>query len=369
MNRWNYLNHAGVSPLPRRVADAVRRFADSFEQNAYLGEGNPFAEIEACRGGIARLIHADPGEIAFLKNTAEAISTVAFGLDWQPGDVVVSAACEYPANIYPWMELSRRYGVELVMVPERDRPDGARAVDLNELLAAAEHPRCRLIALSHVQYGSGQRMPLERIGAWCRAHGKFFCVDAIQSLGALPVDVHGMSIDFLAAGSQKWLLGPVGCAVLYVRKELMPQIRPLAIGAYSVVRPEPYHEIDYTLAQDHRRHESGTPPLPSILGLHAAVEMLLAIGTTAIESRVKTLTDRLVDGLRRRGCRVASPRDEDGWSGIVSFLPPGEQDLIAATRRLRAEKNIEILVRDRRLRAAPHFYNTFEQMDELAAAF
>lgn len=367
LRHWNYLNHAGISPLPHCVAEAVRKFATAYESNAYLGDVG-FGEIEKCRKSIATLINAEPVEVAFQKNTGEAISTVAFGLDWAKGDRVVTAAVEYPANVYPWMELSRRHGVEVIMVPERDQPDGSRAVNLAELLAAAEHPRCRMVALSHVQYASGQRMPIEQIGAFCRQRGKYVCVDAIQSLGALPVDVKKANIDFLAAGSQKWLLGPVGTAFVFIRKELMPQVRPLAIGAYSVVDPDNYGELNYTLQPDNRRHECGTPGLASVMGVAASIDMLFAAGKEAIAVRVKHLTDRLVTGLRGKGYRIKSPRGGEDWSGIVAFLPPGEADLKAIARRLRVEHRIEVVLRENRLRAAPHFYNTDQQMDQLVAA-
>ncbi|MCS7033801.1 MAG: aminotransferase class V-fold PLP-dependent enzyme [Phycisphaerae bacterium] len=367
LGRWVFLNHAGVSPLPRCAADAIRRYAGAFEAEAYLG-GWVMTEYASCRQTLARLINADVSEIALLKNTAEAISTVAFGLEWRAGDRIVTAAVEYPANIYPWLEVARRHGVEVVMIPERDRADGSRAVDPDELLAAAEHPACRLIALSHVQFASGQRMPVAEIGAWCRQRGKLLCVDAIQSLGAIPVDVRAMNIDFLAAGSQKWTLGPMGAGVVYIRRELCDLIRPLAVGAYSVIDPENYGKIDYTLQPDCRRHESGTPGLPSLLGWKASIQMLLSAGIARVEARIGQLTSHLVDGLRARGYRICSPREGLMWSGIVSFLPPGEVDPAATARRLREQHRIELVVREGRLRASPHFYNTIDEMDQLIEA-
>lgn len=366
LNRWNYLNHAGVSPLAKPVADAIRKYVDCFEADAYLGEVS-FGVVKSCRDALAKLVNADPMEVSLLKNTGEAISTIALGIDWKPGDRIVTAACEYPANIYPWMEAAKRFDLELIMVPQETRSDGARVVPTEKLLAAADHPQCRMVALSHVQYGSGQRMAIDEIGAWCRERGKFFCVDAIQSLGALPVDVK--NIDFLAAGSQKWMLGPMGAAFLYVRKELCDAVRPLAIGAYSVVDPDNYTDINYTLQPDARKHECGTPTFPTIVGWAAAVEMILTVGIDAIAQRIKLLTDRLIDGLRRKNYTIASPRGENEWSGIVSFTPPGDADLAAIARRLRSEHRIEILVRENRLRAAPHFYNTAAQMDQLVDAF
>lgn len=365
LRRWNYLNHAGVSPLCRPVADAMRRCIDSFESDAYLGPVS-FGETLKLKQSLGRLIGAEVGELAVLKNTGEAISTVALGLDWSKGDVVVTTGVEYPANVYPWMEAKRRFGIDLAMVPERDRPDGSRAVDVEELLAAAAHPRCRVVAVSHVQFGSGQRLPVERIGRWCRENGRLFCVDAIQSIGAVPVDVRAMQCDFLAAGSQKWMLGPVGAAILYVRHDLIDRVRPLAVGAYSVVDPDNYGDYRYEFQPDMRRHECGTLPLPIIAGWRAAVDMLGEIGIDAVADRLRTLTDRLISGLSAGGWRIASPRGVEEWSGIVSFDregPAGELESIA--RRLREKDRIEIVVREGRLRASPHFYNAVEQMDRV----
>jgi selenocysteine lyase/cysteine desulfurase len=365
LNHWNYLNHAGVSPLAKPVADAIRKYVDCFEADAYLGELS-FGVVKTCREALAKLVAADPMEISLLKNTGEAISTIALGIDWKPGDRIVTAACEYPANIYPWMEAAKRFDLELIMAGQETRADGARVVPTQALLAAADHPKCRMVALSHVQYGSGQRMAVDEIGAWCRARGKFFCVDAIQSLGAMPLNMR--NIDFLAAGSQKWMLGPMGAAFLYVRRELCQAVRPLAIGAYSVVDPDNYTDINYTLQTDARKHECGTPTLPTIAGWAAALEMLLTVGVDAIAQRIKMLTDRLIDGLRRKDFQIASPRGANEWSGIVSFTPAGDVNLAAIAKRLRSEHRIEILVRENRLRASPHFYNTVEQMDELVDA-
>lgn len=367
LKNWNYLNHAGISPLPACCAAAMRRYADAFEGHGYLGEVG-FDEFAKLRGALAELIKAEPVEIAFQKNTGEAISTIAFGLNWKQGDRIVIPAVEYPANVYPWMEVCQRHGVELVTSPERDRPDGSRAVDVDELLAAAGNERCRMVAVSHVQYASGQRLPLERIGAFCRSRGKYFCVDAIQSMGALPINVRAMQVDFLAAGSQKWLLGPMGVGMIFIRKELMQKVQPLAFGAYSVVDPDNYGDINFTLQPDNRRHECGTPPLVAMAGLRASVELLNSLDTTAIAERVRGLTNRLTAGLHQRGWRMVSPRDEESWSGIVAFLPPGGQDLQAIQRRLRQEHRIELMVRENHLRAAPHFYNTEAQMGQLLNA-
>jgi selenocysteine lyase/cysteine desulfurase len=364
---WDYLNHAGVSPLPACVAAALRQYANEFESHGYLGAVS-FKEVARIKQILGQLINATPAEIAVMKNVGEAISTVALGLDWKPGDRVVAAAVEYPANIYPWMEAARRHGIELHLVPERSNPDGTRSVPVEQIIEAASHARCRVVALSHVQFASGQRLPLEALGAWCRDNGRLLCVDAIQSVGALPVDVMSMNIDVLCGGGQKWMLGPMGAGMLYIRAELLEQIRPLAIGAYSVRDPDNYGHLDYTFESDMRRHECGTPPFPAVVGWRASAQMLCDVGIDAIAQRIRGLTDRLIRVLPA-GWRTVSPRDDVQWSGIVAIVHEDPSvDLQSVARQLRVRHKIELIVREGRLRASPHFYNTDEQIDRVAAA-
>jgi cysteine desulfurase / selenocysteine lyase len=359
----HFFNHAGVSPLPRVAADALRRYAGQAESAAYLGSGW-YRQIEQLRELFAGLINAHRDEIAFVKNTSEGIATVAKGLEWRAGDRVVLTQVEYPANVYPWYDLRQRLGVELVMVPEETRSDGTRAVPLDRILQEVNHPRTRLVALSHVEYASGQRNDVAAVGAVCRRLGKLFCVDAIQSLGILPVDVAAMNIDFLAADGHKWLLGPEGAGVFYVRRELLPQLQPLAIGWMNVIHAEDYGHYDFTLKPDAGRYECGTHNVPGLLALKASTELLLSAGIDAVSARIKALGDRLAAGLQSRGYAIVSPRDGDNWSGIVSFTSP-TQDHQQVFRSLRKDHQTEIAVREGRLRVSAHFYNTEAQIDRL----
>ncbi|WP_428940225.1 aminotransferase class V-fold PLP-dependent enzyme [Fontivita pretiosa] len=364
LGRWDFFNHAGASPLPRAVAEAVRNYAAHAQTDAYLFSGWT-QELEDLRVSIGKLINAHRDEIALLPNTAEGISIVAFGaIQWQPGDVIVTTGVEYPANVYAWMEVERRFGAKLVMVPEETDASGRRAVPAEKIIQAASDPRCRLVTLSHVEYASGQRHDLARIGHFCRQRGIRFCVDAIQSVGVIPVDVQAMQIDYLACGGQKWLLGPEGAGFLYCRRELIEQTRPLALGAMNVINPYRYGEYDYTLRPDAGRFECGTYPMPSLLGLKAAIELLLDVGIEPIAQRVHDLTRRLIEGITSRGYTVVSPRDGEQWSGIVSFTTAAH-DPHAIVRKLRKEHRAEIVVREGRLRASPHFYNTEAQIDRL----
>jgi len=359
----NFFNHAGVSPLPRCAGDALRQFAQQYESYAYLDSGF-YKAIEALRVSAAAMINAHRDEIAFIKNTSEGIATVASGIDWLPGDRIVTSNVEYPANMYPWMDVAKRFGAELITVPEVTAADGSRSVPLDALLKAADHPRTRLLALSHVEYASGQRHDLATIGQFCRQRNILFCVDAIQSMGVLPLDVRGMNIDYLAADGHKWLLGPEGAGVFFCRRELLANTRPLSIGWMNVINDQDYGHYDLTLKSDARRFECGTHNLPGLLAFKASLELLLNLGVQAVSQRLRTLTDRLCSGLNEKGYNVISPRGAEQWSGIVSFTSAEQQRIF---QNLRINYQTEIALREGRLRVSAHFYNTEAQIDRLLA--
>jgi cysteine desulfurase/selenocysteine lyase len=363
LRHWHFFNHAGVAPLPRVAADALREFARQAQEGAYLAT-HWYADIEKLRQSAAAMMNAHRDEIAFVKNTSEGISIVANGIDWQFGDQVVTSSVEYPANVYPWMEQARGRGIKLVMVPEEKDDHGRRFVPLEKLLAAASDPKCRLVALSHVEFASGQRHDLAAIGDFCRANGKLLCVDAIQSLGVFPVDVKAMKIDFLSADGHKWLLGPEGAGVFYCRRELIERTRPLMVGWMNVIEAQKYGDYNYTLRADAGRFECGTHNVPGLLSFKASFDLLHAIGTEALSHRIKEITDRLILGVMLKGYQIVSPRAGLDWSGIVSFTSPmhNHEQIVVA---LRKQHHIEIAMREGRLRVSPHFYNTVEQIDRL----
>jgi cysteine desulfurase/selenocysteine lyase len=362
LSHWDFFNHAAVAPLPAGAADAMRTYCRHAEEQAYVN-APWYKQLESLRRSAASLINASPEEIAFVKNTSEGLALVANGIDWKPGDRIVTATIEYPANIYPWMDLRNRLGVELVLVDEEEI-DGTRQVPLQKILAAADHPKTRLLTLSHVEFGSGQRHDLAAIGQFCRERNILFCVDAIQTLGLLPVDVQSMRIDYLSADGHKWLLGPEGAGIFYIRKDLIERTRPSIIGWMNVINDQDFGHIDFTLKPDARRYEPGSPNIPGFLALQASLEMLFNIGIDKIAGRVKTLGDRLITGLTEKGYTVISPRAGQQWSGSVSFLKPS-LDLPKIAHTLREEHRTEISLRLGRLRASPHFYNTESQIDRL----
>lgn len=364
LGKWDFFNHAGVTPLPRVVSDALRAYAGQAETETYL-VGTWYRDIERLRLLCAGMLNCHRDEVAFVKNTGEGLSIVAHGIDWQPGDRIVTTGVEYPANIYPWMEQAHRRGCELVMVAEETDANGRRQVPLEKLLAEVKHPRTRLLTLSHVEFASGQRHDLNSLGAACREHGKLFCVDAIQSLGVLTVDVRAMNIDFLSADGHKWLLGPEGAGIFYGRRELIAGMRPLTIGWMNVINNQDYGNYDFTLKPDAGRFECGSYNVPGLLALKAAVELLAGIGVPAVASRLRELTDHVIRRIEQKGYQILSPREQEQWSGIVSFASSAHPHDAIVTK-LRKEHRVEIALREGRLRCSPHFYNTAEQLDRLA---
>jgi cysteine desulfurase/selenocysteine lyase len=214
LRTWDFYNHAGVSPLPRVAGEAFRVYTRQAEDGAYLDTAW-YRDVQSFRTSAAKLINAQAEEIALIKNTSEGIATVANGIDWRAGDRIVTTAVEYPANMYPWMDVAQRYGVELVRVPEQTGADGRRRVPIEAILQEVDHPRTRLLTLSHVEFASGQRHDAATLGRFCRERGKLFCLDAIQTVGMLPVDVLAMNVDYLSADGHMWMLGPEGAGILY----------------------------------------------------------------------------------------------------------------------------------------------------------
>jgi cysteine desulfurase / selenocysteine lyase len=355
--RWAYFDHAAVSPLTDRARRALIDYANDITDNGVIHDSARVRAIEAVRRLAGRLLDADPLDIAFIKNTSEGIGIVAEGLRWQVGDNVVTAEDEYPANLYPWMNLAER-GVELRRLSSRD---GRILVDD---LRAAIDSRTRLLSLSFVEYATGFRNDLAAVGQMCRERGVLFFVDAIQGLGVLPLDVQQTPIDFLAADGHKWLLGPEGAGILWVRRDCLEQLHPVGIGWNSVIDSRNFGRVEFRLKPHAGRWESGSLNVGGILALGASLELLLAIGIDALQQRVFELTDYLCERAQRIGLAVYSSRRPGEKSAIVSLSLPF--DVKAVVRRCR-DAGIVVNQRGGRLRVSPHAYNTTEELDRLLA--
>jgi selenocysteine lyase/cysteine desulfurase len=282
---WVYLNHAAVAPISLKVAAACEAFNREALDHGYTAGPRWSKRFQEVRQRCAELLGADAGEIAFVKNTSHGLSLVARGLRWKPGDEIILGEGEFPSNIYPWMALENQ-GVVLKKIPL-----AGGELDLNRLESLIT-PATRLISLSSVQYGNGYRLPVAEIGRLCRDLGIYFCLDAIQSLGAFPLDAHREFVDFAAADAHKWLLGHEGVGIFYVRKELIERLEPVLLGWNSVEGALQFDRVDFRLRSTAERFEEGSHNGVSIYGLGAAVELLLEIGVERIAARILALTDR-----------------------------------------------------------------------------
>jgi cysteine desulfurase / selenocysteine lyase len=355
--RWAFFDHAAVAPLSARAQKALAEWAADVTENGDVHESRWLKRVEEVRRLAARLIGADPLDVAFVKNTSEGVGIVAEGFPWQAGDNVVTAAEEYPANLYPWMNLARK-GVEVRLVPSR-----GNRIEIDDLASAVDS-RTRVVSLSFVEYASGFRNDLDAVGRLCRERGVLFFVDAIQGLGVLPLDVQQTPVDFLAADGHKWLLGPEGAAIFYIRRELVERLHPVGVGWHSVVGAWDFSTVDFRLKPHAGRWESGSFNVAGIVALGASLELLLGAGVDSLAGRVLGLTDRLCANAPAAGFAVFSSRRGHDSSGVVSLLPPEGVDPAGVVRLLR-DRGVVINHRAGRLRVSPHAYNTPEEVDHL----
>jgi selenocysteine lyase/cysteine desulfurase len=357
--QWAYFDHAAVAPLPARTHQAIVAWAREALQDGDTVWPRWNRRVEECRALAARLIGADPSEIALAHSTTEGISLVAEGYPWQPGDNVVTLDNEFPTNQYPWLNLGSR-GVETRRV---EAPDGR--VDVDRLAAACD-ARTRIIAVSWVGYASGWRADVDELVALARDIRALLCLDAIQALGVFPLDVQKTPVDFLAADGHKWLLGPEGAGVFYLRREHLDLLRPIGVGWHSVVQASDYGHIELNFKPSAARYEGGSQNMVGFLGLAASLELLLELGTPAISRRILELTDLACERLATAGAIVASHRQGAHRSGIVSFELPGH-DALAVKKRLLAA-DVVTSARGGKLRLAAHAYNDASDVDRLIDA-
>lgn len=350
-----YLNHAAVAPLPRRSALAMQELAQDALDFGSLHYDRWLDTYEGVRVAAARLIGADRSEIALVKNTSEGISMVAQGLDWRPGDRIVAFREEFPSNYYPWLRLeSRRCTVDWLSVND----------PLEKIEIACTG--AKLLSISFVQYLSGFRANLNAIGEICLRHHCFFFVDAIQGLGAFPLNVETDHIDALAADGHKWLLGPEGCGILYVRKSRQDSIFPEEFGWTNVAGYHDYASRDMALRQDAGRFECGTLNTIGCYGLRASLELLLEVGVEQTSATVERLTDRLAIGAMNKGYQLLGDRTPENAAGIIAIQKPG-LDSRKVVHDLK-QRGIIAAPRQGWIRLSPHFYISPEEIDQVIDA-
>ncbi|MGZ5050998.1 MAG: aminotransferase class V-fold PLP-dependent enzyme [Methylobacter sp.] len=359
-----YLNHAAVGPWPKRTGDAVIKFAEQnthYGSHFYLDWLNKESQL---RSQLQLLLNAPSADdIALVKNTSEALSFVAYGLPWQPGDNIVSSNEEFPSNRLPWQSLADQ-GVEFRQADlhSADTPE--------EALFALVDANTRLLTISSIQFASGLRMDLERIGAFCKQHGILFCIDAIQSLGAVQFDVQAYQADFVMADGHKWMFGPEGLGVFYTTPEARDKLKLTQYGWHMMKDTHNYENKPWEAHPTARRFECGSPNMLGIHAFSASLSLLLEIGMEKIEKEVLARSDYLKNTIEQSSQLVLLSAKQTGLkSGIVTFKHRtiANDDLY---RHLQ-QNGVVCAPRGGGIRFSPHFYNTFEEIDralELAEA-
>lgn len=359
--KWAYFDHAAVGPLPQPTSDVISQWCQQATEEGDTVWPLWNRGVNRTRRSAAEMLNADPEEIALVPNTTAGISLVAEGYPWQSGDNVVTLANEFPSNLYPWMNLASQ-GVETRRV-EVD-PDGR--VNLDRILAACDE-RTRIVSCSWIGFASGFRIELEKIAEAIHSRGALFFLDAIQGVGVYPLDLANVPVDFLAADGHKWMLGPEGAGLFFVRKKHLDLLRPVGVGWYSVSHCFDFGKIELDLKPSAARYEGGTMNAVGFLALDSSLQVLRQTGLTSttspIAARISDITDYACERLSRVGAQLRTIREPNHGSGIVSFQLDGE-DLSAVRDRCMAN-GIVLSHRNGCLRISPHAYNTESEIDQL----
>jgi selenocysteine lyase/cysteine desulfurase len=357
--RWAYFDHAAVAPLPMQSASYLADWAHDAATNGAANWNAWRDRAERARQLTAQLIGASPKEIALVPNTTTGLSLVAEGLDWRPGDNVVVPASDFPSNQYPWMNLASR-GVEVRRIEcDRERLEP-------NLVAAACDAHTRAVSVSWVGYATGWRADLDALAEVAHHCGAVLVVDGIQGLGVNPLDVNQTPIDFLAADGHKWLLGPEGAGVLYIRSEWLDRLRPWGIGWNSVRNSGDFTHIAMDLKDSAARYEGGSLNLVGFGALAASLELLVDRSPTLIARRLSEYTNELCTRLTSTGAVIASDRRPEHASAIISFEWPGESPMAVRKRCLAAD--VVVNCRGGRIRVSPHAYNDEQDLSRLLDA-
>jgi selenocysteine lyase/cysteine desulfurase len=349
-----FLNHAAQSPLPKPVADAVRKYADDFSR---FGTSS-FKPDDNGKTEFAKLIGAKPGEIALIENTSIGLNIAANVLHYPAGSKIVTTDLEYPSVVYPWLRKS--LGVKVHYVK-----NASGKVLLDDMEKAVDD-KTVAVAISHVEYVNGFRHNLRVLSEIVHEHGAYLIVDAIQSVGTMPIDARRDDVDFLMAAGYKWLLSPPGAAYLYVKDDLIEKFEPPFVG-WASVKQEVFDTTDFwdiwnlDLSKTASRFEVGSPSIVSFVGAAEAMKMLLYFGTENIKKRIMRLTDRLIDAVKDMGLKLQTPEEKPCRSGIVNFKIDRPQKVVENL----SKKGIVVSARSHGIRVAPHFYNTEKEIDKL----
>lgn len=350
-----YFNHAASSPLSLRVEAAINRYVSDRTRGQITNFKRDQQEIAALRSTLADFTGAAPERIALTSNTTHGLNIIASGLPWSEGDEILLSEMEFPANVYPFLNL-KKHGVTIKHLPSTDGK-----ITVQDF---AEHTtgRTRLISLSFVQFLNGYRADLEAVSDFCKANNILFIVDAIQGLGAIPLNVQRLQCDALASGGHKWLMSPRGTGFLYLSESLQEQLVPAYLGWLSVEKPFHFHDYNQKLDPTAEQLELATPNTIGVYGMHAAIQLLQEADTQDIEQHILDITGYLRDELRQRDYEIKTPFADHERAGILLFSCGDAQKNKRIFKRL-SRKNVTISYREGFLRVSPHFYNTRADMD------
>ncbi len=350
-----YMNHAAISPFSTKVLDRMEEFLDE-RSFGPIDNFNKADELRnATRTNLARMINAQAEQIAFIQNTSQGFNILVNGLSWQAGDEIILTDYEFPSNIYPFLN-AERFGVKIKYVPNRDGQ-----IYLEDIEALISE-RTKLLSISFVEFSNGFRNDLAQIGRLCKEQGIIFSVDSIQGLGAIPLDVQAMQIDFLSNGGHKWLMGPMGAGFMFIEKILFDKLVPAQTGWLAVEDAWDFYDYRLEFLPDARRFEYATANFLGLAGLSASVELLLEAGIENIQRHLLALGTRLVESMQENSLVFRGARDKKYWSGIFSF----SGNKIEKLYEYLLTKDIVCSLRNSMLRISPHFYNTQQEIDELS---
>jgi len=347
-----FLNHAAESPLPKPVAEAVRKYAKEFSNTGKTS----FDCVDGGKPYFARLVGAKAGEIAVIENTSVGLNIAANVLDYPPGSKIVTTDLEYPSVVYPW--LRKNLGVRIQYVKN---VDGKILLDDME---KAVDDKTVAVAISHVEYANGFRNDLRVLSEIVHEHGAYLIVDAIQSVGTMHVDAKRDDVDFMMAACYKWLLSPHGAAYLYVKDELIEKFEPPYVG-WASVKQETFDTADFydiwnlNLSKTASRFEVGTSCTISLVGAAEAMKMLLHFGIENVRKRITMLTDHMIEAAEDLGLKLQTPKEKQCRSGIVNFKINKPQKFVEELEK----KGIVVSARANGVRVSPHFYNTEEEIE------
>ncbi|CAN5751574.1 aminotransferase class V-fold PLP-dependent enzyme [soil metagenome] len=356
--KYTYLNSAAVGTIPTAAVEAVYSQLKDASENGTVNFPAWVATKNRARDLVAQMLNVHAEQIAFLRNTSDGFASVANGLTWQKGDNIVTFAKEFPANFYAWRRIRDEFDVELRLCPEREG-----RIDLDEFISLIDS-NTKLVSISAVQFASGFRADLERIGEAARKVDALFAVDIIQGFGAMPFDLPAQMVDIASGASHKWLVAPEGCGILYLSDRARERVKPTLVGWISVEEPWDFDDYEQDFKPNALAWESGTGSSALFYGLEESLKLLQETGIENIKNYLEELTDFLCELLAEKNYEIISSREKGEKSQIVCVEHPGGLTSNEIARSLQNE-NIVVSPRGDRLRIAPHFYNNQEDIEKL----